>query len=194
MKWISISLSSLIVFCCLAVFANSSTAQWKHPPGAKIEAKHKPDLPRGQSHRARPQALDINKIKEFDRVTGVCLQPDGNPAAEATVHLYRKTPEAHGKEGHELVGSTKTEKDGKFDFKNLQARFKTNKFNRYFILVVQKKGFATKFANSLVWEKDQQEIKLSRRAMIKGVIKGRFRETRVRCCGFDVSPTQGNTP
>ncbi len=164
----TLSLVTLVV--CFLV--DPSGAQQKQPPGAKIEAKRLPDLPAGQDRPTIPAPIDINSVKEFNRVLGTCLGHDDKPVDGASVQLFGKTSGRKGKkDAYELVASAETGRDGKFAFENLQTRFKTNKFEKYFILAIRKKGFATKFLTSLVWGTNQPEIKLSRRAMIKGVIK-----------------------
>ena len=162
--------------CCLIVLADSSVAQ--QIKGVKIEAKRSADLPEDPFSSGRSTSvIDIDKVKEFDRISGVCSADHGTdmpPAvvANASIELYRKT---RGRDGRpnidELVAATKTGDDGTFAFENLQAEFPTDKFDKYFILVAAKEGYATNFLSSLGWDTDQQNIKLSKRAMVKGSIK-----------------------
>ncbi len=158
--------------CCLIVLADSSLGQQEQIPGTSLDAKRSADLPFDPANQPRPTAINIDKVKEFDRVSGICLDEDESVVAGASVQVYRKTTGRDEKKAiEEPVASAETGSDGKFAFENLQTQFPTNKFDSNYILVVRKKGYATKFLSSLSWETGEQLVKLSNRAMVKGVIR-----------------------
>lgn len=161
-----------IFVCWMVLVGGSSIAQQKQAPGVTIESRRSADLPASEGNQNRPTTIDVDQIIEFDRIYGTCIGDEGALVEGASVQLYR-TSNKHGgrKDVIELVDSTVTGSNGKFDFENLQSRFNTEKFDKYFVMVVRMPGYATKFLSSIFWKPGEQEIQLSNRAMVKGFIK-----------------------
>ncbi len=161
-----------IFICWMVPFGESSIAQQKQAPGVTIVAKRSADLPADEGNQMRPISIDIDHIKEFNRIYGTCIGNEGARVAGASVQLYRKTNKRSArKDIIELVDSTVTGSNGKFDFDNLQSQFETDRFDKYFVMVVRIPGYATKFLSSISWKSGEQEIQLSNRATVKGFIK-----------------------
>jgi hypothetical protein len=155
----------------MLLFATVACGQREQVRGVKVEPKQFPDLKESTDSFA-PIPFDIEAVQEHDSVAGVCEGPDGSVVAAVDVKLFRYTyAVAKHERLEELIGSAKSDGEGKFSFAGLQERFPTDRTKSCYLLVFQKEGFATQFVSSVSWKGPEQRISLAKRAMVRGVIK-----------------------